>query len=337
MSQDELAGAVGDTVRHAGHARDVLVVVGAGAGDQGGVAAEDAADRASERRNDRRVVGRARGMDDQPIVQLEADVGHEPPGLAHQLRDLVPGRVQSFFQQKAAIEHRPAENQTDRLPELAPQLVDASGMAHAVSLDAVRVVPDADGVGRYVLTLRPAGVPAGDYVLRLSVRDPASGATGRSELAVAHHALELARRQPGREDLCYYLISKGRPSLEQALGYRVSLGQRLRRAYMASATWSYLGSIAIVTAFLLCLPIMHTNALGVSLAVIVALAALAAFPASDAATALVNRAVVETFPPRALTFSRAWQRRPQPPDATRPRSSSWLCRSFSPMTVSRLR
>jgi VWFA-related protein len=72
----------------------------------------------------------------------------------------------------------------DRLPEVAPQLVDASGAAHAVSLDAVRVVPDADGVGRYVLTLRPTNVPPGGYVLRLSVRDPESGATGRSEVAV---------------------------------------------------------------------------------------------------------------------------------------------------------
>src|SRR5262247_1695244 len=135
---------------------------------------------------------------------------------------------------------------------------------------------------------------------RHAVEDLARG-SGRSELDVARQALALAaNREPGREDLGYYLISKGRPSLEQAVGYRVSLRQRITRTYMASATWSYLGSIGIVTAFLLCLPIMYTNALGVSLAVVVALAVLAAFPASDAATALVNRAVVEMFPPRAL-------------------------------------
>lgn len=34
------------------------------------------------------------------------------------------------------------------------------------------------------LTLRPMGVPPGGYLLRLSVRDPESGATGRSELAI---------------------------------------------------------------------------------------------------------------------------------------------------------
>ena len=72
----------------------------------------------------------------------------------------------------------------DNQLEVAPQLVDAAGAARAVSLDGVRLVTDADGVGRYVLTLRPTGVPPGAYVLRLSVRDPESGATGRSELAV---------------------------------------------------------------------------------------------------------------------------------------------------------
>src|SRR5262249_48773460 len=125
--------------------------------------------------------------------------------------------------------------------------------------------------------------------------------SGRSEISVAGQALNMAaHRERGGEDLGYYLIPKGRPSLEHALGYQVSLRQRLTRAYMASATWSYLGSIAIVTAFFLCLPMLYTHALGVSLLAVLALAALAALPASDAATALVNRAVVEMLPPRAL-------------------------------------
>src|SRR5437899_1359568 len=135
---------------------------------------------------------------------------------------------------------------------------------------------------------------------RHAVEDLARG-SGRSEINVARQALTLAgHRDRHTEDLGYYLISKGRPSLEHAVGYRVSLRQRLVRAYMTSATWSYLGSIGIVTAFLLCLPIMFTHALGVSPFILIALAALAALPASDAATALVNRAVVEMFPPRAL-------------------------------------
>jgi cyclic beta-1,2-glucan glucanotransferase len=134
---------------------------------------------------------------------------------------------------------------------------------------------------------------------RHAVEDLARG-SGRSEINVARQALTLTANRERAEDLGYYLISKGRPSLEHAVGYQVSLRQRLTRAYMASATWSYLGSIAIVTAFFLCLPILYTHALGLSLLVVLAVAALAALPASDAATALVNRAVVEALPPRAL-------------------------------------
>jgi hypothetical protein len=68
--------------------------------------------------------------------------------------------------------------------ELQPQLVDSAGSSQAVPLDASRAVPDADGVWRYVLTLRPKDVKPGDYLLQVSFRDPASGATGRSELPV---------------------------------------------------------------------------------------------------------------------------------------------------------
>src|SRR5262252_4774696 len=94
---------------------------------------------------------------------------------------------------------------------------------------------------------------------RHAVEDLARG-SGRSEINVARHALTLAGGRDRRaEDLGHYLISKGRPSLEHALGYQVSLRQRLTRAYIASATWSYLGSIGIVTAFFLCLPILYTR------------------------------------------------------------------------------
>jgi cyclic beta-1,2-glucan synthetase len=76
---------------------------------------------------------------------------------------------------------------------------------------------------------------------RHAVEDLARG-SGRPEINVARQALTLAGgRERPTEDLGYYLISKGRPSLEHALGYRVSPRQRLTRAYMTSATWSYLG------------------------------------------------------------------------------------------------
>ena len=68
--------------------------------------------------------------------------------------------------------------------EFESELVDASGSSRDVPLDVTRLVPDADGVGRYVLTLHPKGIAPGTYLLRMSLYDPASGATGSSELAV---------------------------------------------------------------------------------------------------------------------------------------------------------
>lgn len=65
------------------------------------------------------------------------------------------------------------------------ELVDAAGAARALPLvGAPRVVQDADGLERYVVTLVPKDVPPGRYDLHLSFRDPATSATARSELAV---------------------------------------------------------------------------------------------------------------------------------------------------------
>ena len=64
----------------------------------------------------------------------------------------------------------------------------------------------------------------------------------------------------------YYLISQGRPRLEEEIGYRPSARQRVLRAYVASAALGYLGSIAIVSVFLLCLPLIRTHAADAPLA-----------------------------------------------------------------------
>ena len=65
---------------------------------------------------------------------------------------------------------------------------------------------------------------------RHAIEDLARG-SGRTETDVAREALALAGQ---KDDPGLYLISKGRPRLEEAVGYRVSLRQRLVRAYMAS-------------------------------------------------------------------------------------------------------
>ena len=65
------------------------------------------------------------------------------------------------------------------------QLIGTAGGARGLSLvGPPRVVPDADGIERYVLTLAPSEFPAGRYLLRLDFVDRVSGATGRSEIPV---------------------------------------------------------------------------------------------------------------------------------------------------------
>ena len=66
--------------------------------------------------------------------------------------------------------------------EIEAQLVDAAGGARELRLAGpARVVPDADGIERYVLGLAPAGFAAGRYLLRLDFVDPVSGEKARSE------------------------------------------------------------------------------------------------------------------------------------------------------------
>jgi cyclic beta-1,2-glucan synthetase len=145
---------------------------------------------------------------------------------------------------------------------------------------------------------------------RHAIEDLSRG-SGRSELEVSRRVLARARAAvpesasvgpaaDRRRDPGYYLISDGRPMFEKEIGYRPRLGRRLMRAYVSTATASYLGSIAIVTAFLLALPLLSARDSGIGLACLVLLGLVAAIPASDLAIALVNRAVMELLGPRRL-------------------------------------
>jgi hypothetical protein len=65
--------------------------------------------------------------------------------------------------------------------EIVPSLVDAAGAPVAIAdLRLSQAVADDDGYRRFVLSFTPSGVPAGDYNLRVRVRDPQSGRVGES-------------------------------------------------------------------------------------------------------------------------------------------------------------
>src|SRR5216683_3241715 len=103
------------------------------------------------------------------------------------------------------------------------------------------------------------------------------------------------RTEPG-----YYLISRGRPAFEGELGFHVSWKRWLLRSYIRAAVPGYLGTIAIVTAMILALPLLLARGGGMTVKGLLLLGLLAAVPASDLAIALINRAVVGLLGPRRL-------------------------------------
>ena len=113
-----------------------------------------------------------------------------------------------------------------------------------------------------------------------------------------------ASEQPERErhtDPGYYLISQGRRAFERELGYRVSWKRRLLRWYVLASAPGYLGSLAVVTAMVMALPLWHAGEVNVaSTAGLALLGLLALVPASDLAMALINRTVMAILGPRPL-------------------------------------
>ncbi|HEY8439395.1 MAG TPA: glucoamylase family protein, partial [Candidatus Limnocylindrales bacterium] len=132
--------------------------------------------------------------------------------------------------------------------------------------------------------------------------------SGVPEIGVAREAVALAAaaRRPGADDRPalrdpgHYLVGDGRPDLERALGIRVPIGLRLRRAYARAATAGYLGTIALATMAVLGVPILASLSLGSAGAALVLVALLAVVPASDLAIALVNRAVTDILGPQPM-------------------------------------
>lgn len=133
-----------------------------------------------------------------------------------------------------------------------------------------------------------------------------------SEVEIAQRVVQHVKRsridarsnpsaeQERRTDPGYYLISRGRPEFEEELGYRLKFRKKLLRSYMRTALPGYLGTIAAVTALVIALPLLHEREAGMSALGLVVLGILAAFPASDLAIALINRAVTDWLGPRTL-------------------------------------
>jgi len=158
-------------------------------------------------------------------------------------------------------------------------------------------------------TLRAApNYAAMDFTTRDAYRhaiEELSRGSGRPELDVARLTMARTQRAAGADearwhDPGFHLIGRGRPDLELALGYRAPIVRRLLRAYVAAATPGYLGTIVVLSGVMLALPLLAAGASGVGPMSLIALALLAAVPASDLAIALLNRSVAALVPPTVL-------------------------------------
>lgn len=98
--------------------------------------------------------------------------------------------------------------------------------------------------------------------------------------------------------------------------------RRLFRAYLDAAVPGYLGSIVVLTALVLAVPILAARSAGVMSSDLVLMALLALIPASDLAIALLNRSVTAIVPPSLLP---AWRWRPVPHRNCAPWWSSRRC------------
>ena len=133
-----------------------------------------------------------------------------------------------------------------------------------------------------------------------------------SEIEVARLAVQRAKTgsaepqhngQPGdnkKSDPGFYLISQGRLSFERELNFKLAWRRWVLRLYVRAAVPGYLSTIALLTAIIAAIPVIHAQELGLSTKYLVLFSLLAIVPASDLAIALVNRVVTDLLGPRPL-------------------------------------
>ncbi len=124
--------------------------------------------------------------------------------------------------------------------------------------------------------------------------------SGLDEVDVAQHALAAAKSAGGTEqsprresDPGYFLISSGRRAFEEKLHCRVPFKTRLFRINSRIGVISYVGMIAVVTAFILGVGLACVASAGVSGWQLFLLAFVGLIPASDVAIAMMNRAITQ--------------------------------------------
>ncbi len=143
---------------------------------------------------------------------------------------------------------------------------------------------------RYRQAVEELAEPSGEAQLRVALRAVESAREAAEHLSSQHRSAHVG----------YHLIGRGRRELEADVAYRPRLGARLRRFLFGYTTGVYLGSIALLTALLIGAGLLYATARGGTPIGWTAIALLLLIPASELATAVVQRIAAGLSPPRRL-------------------------------------
>lgn len=185
-----------------------------------------------------------------------------------------------------------------------------TSMRKIAALDWTEFFEQTSGV-EALLRQDPCGAyPAMDPPSRDRCRHAVEQLARRSELdqsAVAERALELARKRHTAEGanaveghVGYFLLDDGRRELEQSIGYRPKLSERLRRPILAYPTAFYLSAAGLGTGLVVAAGCGLLRQAGIAPWLVALLGVLVALAGSELSLALVNALVVFVLPPRLL-------------------------------------
>jgi cyclic beta-1,2-glucan synthetase len=198
----------------------------------------------------------------------------------------------------------------DEVVQHAQQRQGASNVTVRNVITSMRLISDTDwselfeSVSLVDERLRAASpFAAMDFPTRNSYRsaiEQLARGSSLSELEIADHALSASRlaaeavspADAGRAgDPGYYLIAEGRRALEQTIRFRPPVRLRMSRFSLRLGIGGYVGAILLGTALLLSLAMWALSTPGLAVGWLALFGLIGFLPATEVATALVNRAV----------------------------------------------
>ncbi len=229
--------------------------------------------------------------------------------LVQRLRDQDPEATPAvgWLEERLAREHTNA----DELVRKEHQLQGATNVSVRNIITSMRLVSDVDWAKLFeavspVDDVLRAGCDfaAMDFatrnLYRTAIEQMARGADV-AEPEIARRALQAASRAAGtcdgdrrRHDPGYHLIGGGRPAFERSLGFRPP-GLALRRRFARTGIVGYVGSVSLMAAVVLFLPLLVLERVGITGWQLVMMVLTGLLPALDAALMLVNRAITGGF------------------------------------------